>query len=88
MPAGKGSGDYRCAEVFEYDLRNSGVLAKRLTESVEAATDCSIVDGRFFCYQENRTQFRLSLFDVVYHRLTDGKRTDIRFANAKLNLHL
>ncbi len=48
MPAGKRSSDCGGVEVLWHDLRNSGVLAKRLTESVEATTDCSIVGGRFF----------------------------------------
>ena len=30
-------------------------------ESVEATTECSIVGGRFFCDQENRIRFLLSL---------------------------
>ena len=57
VSTGKGSGDYGGSKVFWYDLRNSGVLVKRLTEPVEAAADCSIVGDRFFCYQENRTRF-------------------------------
>lgn len=40
-----------------------------LTESVEAIVDCSIVGGRFFCCQENRIRFILSLFDLGYHCL-------------------
>lgn len=63
MPAGKGSGDYGGTEVFSHDLRNSGVLAKRLMESVEAATDCLIVGSRFFFYQENKIRFLFSLSD-------------------------
>ena len=57
MSAGEGSCNYRGIKVFWHDLRNSGVLAKRLTESVEATTDCSIVGGRFFAIRKTEYDF-------------------------------
>ena len=83
MPAGKGSCNYRGIKVFWYDLRNSVVLAKRLAESVEAATDCSIVGGRFFAIRKTEYDFYCVYSIKFITAYLDSKRTDMRFANAK-----
>lgn len=84
MPAGKGSGDYGGVEVFWHDLRNSGVLAKRLTESVEATTDCSIVVGRFFAIRKTEYDFYCLYLIKFITAYLDSKKNRYEVCKCKI----
>ena len=84
MPARKGNGDYGGVKVFWYDLRNSGVLAKRLTESVEATTDCSIVGGRFFAIRKTEYDFYCLYLIKLITAYLDSKKNRYEICKCKI----
>ena len=86
MPAGKGSGDCGGTEVFWHDLRNSGVLAKRLIESVKATTDCSIVGGRFFAIRKTEYDFYCLYLIKFITAYLDSKKNRYEVCKCKIKL--